>query len=78
MEVPRLGVESELQPLAYTTATATSDPSRVCDLPHSSRQHWILNPPSEPGIEPVSSWMLVGFISAEPQWELLEELGFKF
>ena len=26
MEVPRLGVESELQPLAYTTATATPDP----------------------------------------------------
>ena len=23
MEAPRLGVESELQPLAYTTATAT-------------------------------------------------------
>ena len=25
MEVPRLGVESELQLLAYTTATATSE-----------------------------------------------------
>ena len=25
MEVPRLGVESELQPPAYTTATATRD-----------------------------------------------------
>ena len=25
MEVPRLGVESELQPLAYTTATAMPD-----------------------------------------------------
>ena len=24
-----------------------SDPSFVCDLHHSSRQHWILNPPSE-------------------------------
>ena len=33
MEVPRLGVESELQLLAYTTATAARDPSRVCD-PH--------------------------------------------
>ena len=32
---------------AYVTATATSDPSRVCDLPHSSRQYWILNPLSE-------------------------------
>ena len=27
MEVPRLGVESELQLPAYTTATATQDPS---------------------------------------------------
>jgi len=38
MEVPRLGIESELQPLAYTTATAMQDLSRVCDLHHSSRQ----------------------------------------
>jgi len=47
MEVPRLGVESELQLPAYTTATATSHPSRVCDLHHSSWQHWILNPLSK-------------------------------
>ena len=43
MEVPRLGVQSELQLPAYTTATATPDTSRVCDLHHSSRQHQILN-----------------------------------
>ena len=47
MEVPRLGVPSELQPPAYTTATATRDPSRICDPHHSSRQHWILHPRSE-------------------------------
>ena len=47
MEAPRLGVQSELQPLVYTTATATSDPTNVCDLHHSSWQHWILNPLSE-------------------------------
>ena len=47
MEVPRLGIELELQLLAYTTATAMTDPSRVCDLHHSSRQHQILNPLSE-------------------------------
>ena len=47
MEIPRLGVESELQLLAYATATATRDPSRVCDLHHSSRQHQILNPLNE-------------------------------
>ena len=45
MEVPRLRVESELQLLA--TATATWDLSHVCDLHHSSLQHWILDPLSE-------------------------------
>ena len=44
MEVPRLRVNSELQPPAYATATATQDRSCVCDLHHSSRQCWILNP----------------------------------
>ena len=47
MEIPRLGVESQLQQLAYTTAIAIQDPSRVCDLYHSSGQGWILNPLSE-------------------------------
>ena len=47
MEVPSLGVESELQPLAYTVVTATQDPSRICDLHHSSRPRQILNPLSE-------------------------------
>ena len=36
MEVPRVGVESELLLPAYATATATLDPSRVFDLHHSS------------------------------------------
>ena len=49
MEVPRLGVESELQLLAYVTATATAmrDPSHICNLHHSLRQHWVLNPLSK-------------------------------
>ena len=47
MEVPRLGVESELQLLAYTTATVMPDPSRICNLHHSSWQCWILNSMSE-------------------------------
>ena len=34
----------ELRPPAYTTVIATPDPSHVCDLHHSSRQCWILNP----------------------------------
>ena len=47
MDVSRLGVESELQLPAYATATATQDPSRICDLHHSSQQHQIFNPLSE-------------------------------
>ena len=44
MEVPRLGVESELQLPAYTTATATQGLSFVCELRHSLWHCWILNP----------------------------------
>ena len=44
MEVPRLGVELELQLMAYTTATATQDLSLVYNLHHSSRQCRIVNP----------------------------------
>ena len=50
MDVPMLGVESELQLPAYATATATTatpDPSCICGLHHSSWQHWILNPLSK-------------------------------
>ena len=47
MWVIRLGFASQLQPLVYTTATAMQDPSRVCDLHHSSQKRWILNPLSE-------------------------------
>ena len=47
VEVPRLGVEWELQLLAYTTATATQDPSHICQLHHSSWKHRILNPLSK-------------------------------
>ena len=78
MEVPRLGIESELQLMDYTAATATRDPSWVCNL-----HFWLLNLLARPGIEPASSWilagfvtakpssrMLVGFVTAEPQWKL--------
>ena len=47
MEVPRLGVELELQLPNYTTATATLDPSCTNDLYHSLQQCRILNPLSE-------------------------------
>ena len=52
MEVPRLGVELELQLLTYTAAglhhiTVMQDPSHICDLRCSSWQHQIFNPSSE-------------------------------
>ena len=50
MEVPRLEVKSELQLPAYAIATATQDPSHICDL-HS-----------EAGIKPASSWILTNQI----------------
>ena len=55
MEFPRLWVELELQLLAYTTAH-----SNVGSSTYSARS----------GIEPETSWFLVGFVSAVPQWEL--------
>jgi len=45
MEVPSLGIQSELQLLA--TATEMWDLSRICNLHHSSRQSQIPNPLSE-------------------------------
>ena len=59
MEVPRLGVESELQLLAYATAIRTTDLSHVCNLYHSSQQHQILNLLSE-----------ASSLTAEPRREL--------
>ena len=49
MDVPRPGVQSELQLLAYDTATATAtqDLSLTCDLHHSSWQSQILKPLSD-------------------------------
>ena len=44
MEVPRLGVESELPLPAYTIATAMPDLSCIYHLHHSSWQSQILNP----------------------------------
>ena len=51
MGVPRLGSESELQLLAYTTARGIA----------GSLTHGV-----KPEIEPASSWIPVGFVTAEP------------
>ena len=70
MEVPRLGVESELLPSAYTTATATPvwAPSVTYTTAHGNTRsltHWV-----RPEIDPATSWFLVGFISTVPGREL--------
>ena len=62
-EVPRLGVEWELQLPACTTATAAQDWSLVCDLHRGSQQHWILNPMSEPRDQTRVFMILVGFLT---------------
>ena len=49
MNVPGLGVESELQLLGSATATATPDPSCISSVCHIAWQRWILNPLSEAG-----------------------------
>ena len=47
IEVPGLGVESDVQSLAYTTATAMPDTSCICDPPCSLWQCQNLNPLSQ-------------------------------
>ena len=47
MDIPRPGVQLDLQLLAYATATATPDLSLVCNLHHGSWQCPILNPLGE-------------------------------
>ena len=78
MEIPRLGVKLELQPQAYTTATATWDPSHICNLYHSSQQHWIPNPLSEARDQTCilmdPGWS--GSLTTEPWRELLCQIVF--
>ena len=57
IEVPRLGVELELKLLAYVR--------------HSHSHAGYLTYWVRLGIEPSSLWILVMFITAGPQWELL-------
>ena len=70
MDVPRPGVELELQLLACATATAMWDLSRVCNIHCSSLQHWILNPLCEARDRTCILMDASQFISAEPWWEL--------
>ena len=56
-------IESELQLPAYAPAAAAGDPSHVFDLHHSSFNTGSLTPCARPGIEPASSWILVGILT---------------
>ena len=47
MEVPELGVKSQLQLLACAIATVITDLSCICDLHCILWQCWILNLPSK-------------------------------
>ena len=69
-EIPRLGVKSKLQLLA--TATVTADLSCFCNHTTAHSNTGYLIPWARPGIYPASSWILVGFITSESQWELPE------
>ena len=66
IEVPGLRVKVELQLWAYATATAMPDLRCICSLHQSSLQCQILNYWAGIGIKPMSSRILVGFVSTEP------------
>lgn len=66
MDVPRLGVTSDLHEQASAIARAMWDPSCIWDLQHSSGQPRILILLKEAGMECASSQILGGFMSAEP------------
>ena len=55
IDIPRLGVKLELQLPTYTTVHGNA----------GSLTHW-----TRPGIEPVFSWILVGFVTTELQQQL--------
>ena len=68
IEVPRPGVESELQPTPQPQQRQTQAASATYTTAHGNTKsltHW-----ARPGIEPASSWILVGFVTAEPWQEL--------
>ena len=75
MVVPRLGLNRSYscwptpqpQQLRICVATATRDPSPVCDLHHNSQQCWILNPLSKDRDRTWTPRFLVRFVSAVPR-----------
>ena len=69
-----------MQLLAYIIATATPDPSHVCNPHHSSWQYWILNPLSEARDQTVYNWAarlwgVVGGVVCFARWITLSHPG---
>ena len=67
MEVPRLGVDQSY------SCQPTPEPQQRRIQAQGATAHGnagSLTQGARPGIEPESLWMLVGFASTEPRWEL--------
>ena len=75
MEVPRRGVESELQLPSDTTATATWDLSHICELHCNLCQCRILNPLREARdqthILMGTSWFHFHYATTGAPWEFI-------
>ena len=71
MEVPRLGVESELKLPADATARQHGIQAVPATYMTACSHSGSFTHRARPAIKLESSWILVGFITAEPQWELL-------
>ena len=76
MEVPRLDTELELELLAYATSTATRSTSTALSVIYiaaycDARSYW-----GRPGIQPISSWILVRFLTHWATMGSLNELLF--
>ena len=67
MEVPKLGIKLERELPAYTTATATLDPSHITAYTVAHGNTGSLTHGVRPGIDPPSSWILVGFVTTKAQ-----------
>ena len=66
MKVSKVGVQSELQLPAY----AIESELHLRPIPQLMATPDPLNHGVKPGTKLASSWILVGFVSAEPQGEL--------
>ena len=70
MQIPRLGVPSELYPLAYTIATATADLSQSATYITAHGNTGSSTHGARPGTKPATPWLLGRSLSAVPLWEL--------